>query len=205
MKNLKSKYIIKELFLFLEENKKLNIIKYSKKYQELFEINIDYYKDKSDKYIIGERNGKGKEYVKYLNKLLFEGEYLNGKRNGKGIEYDEYGHKKFEGLYFKGYLLEGKGYDFDGNIILNIEKNGKGKEYYYFNGNILFKGEYKNGIKWNGKGYDIFGKLQYELKNGNGYIKEYNFVGTELEYEGEYLNGKRNGKGKEYGYDDKLE
>ena len=32
-------------------------------------------------------------------------------------------------------------------------------------------------------------------KNGKG--KEYNYDGK-LEYEGEYLNGKRNGKGKEY-------
>ena len=34
-------------------------------------------------YLIGKRNGKGKDY--YNNgKLLFEGEYLNGKRCGKG-------------------------------------------------------------------------------------------------------------------------
>ena len=44
----------------------------------------------------------------------------------------------------------------------------------------------------------------YELKNGEGYIKEYNYDGK-LKFEGEYLNGKRNGKGKEYYYDDKLE
>ena len=36
-----------------------------------------------------------------------------------------------------------------------------------------------------------------ELKNGTGKIKEYN-QGGKLIFEGEYLNGKRNGKGKEY-------
>ena len=39
--------------------------------------------------------------------------------------------------------------------------------------------------------------IVYELKNGKGLIKEYNYHGK-LEFEGEYLNGKRNGKGKEY-------
>ena len=33
--------------------------------------------------------------------------------------------------------------------------------------------------------------------------KEYNYKGI-LIFEGEYLNGKRNGKGKEYYYDEKL-
>ena len=37
----------------------------------------------------------------------------------------------------------------------------------------------------------------YELINGNGKVKEYNEYG-ELLFEGEYLDGKRNGQGKEY-------
>ena len=56
-----------------------------------------------------------------------------------------------------------------------------------------------NGKKWNGKGYDEYGIL-YELING----REYNYYGK-LIYEGEYLNGKRNGKGKEYNFKGKLE
>ena len=51
--------------------------------------------------------------------------------------------------------------------------------------------------KRNGKGYDENGKVIYELINGNGKVKEYDNYGK-LEFEGEYLNGKRNGKGKEY-------
>ena len=41
----------------------------------------------------------------------------------------------------------------------------------------------------------------YELKNGNGKVKE--FDDGVLIFEGEYLNGKINGKGKEY-FDDGI-
>ena len=37
----------------------------------------------------------------------------------------------------------------------------------------------------------------FELKNGEGFIEEYNKY-DKLIFEGEYINGKRNGKGKEY-------
>ena len=40
--------------------------------------------------------------------------------------------------------------------------------------------------------------------NGTGKVKEYNRFFDKLEFEGEYLNGKRNGKGKEYIFDGKL-
>ena len=39
--------------------------------------------------------------------------------------------------------------------------------------------------------------IVYTLKDGKGSIKEYNRYGK-LMFEGEYLNGKRNGKGKEF-------
>ena len=47
-------------------------------------------------------------------------------------------------------------------------------------------------MEWNRLWYII-----YEFKNGKGYIKELSDYGSIL-FEGEYLNGKRNGKGKEY-------
>ena len=50
--------------------------------------------------------------------------------------------------------------------------------------------------KWNGKGYDNKGGKIYEIKNGNGYIKEYYSNGI-LQFEGEYLNGEKNGNIKE--------
>ena len=57
--------------------------------------------------------------------------------------------------------------------------------------------------KWNGNGYNMKGNLEFELKDGKGIIKEYNYNG-QLKFEGEYINGERNGKGKEYNYDGKL-
>ena len=72
----------------------------------------------------------------------------------------------------------------------------KGKEYDY-NGKLIFEGEYLNGKRnGKGKGYNKDGKLEYEIKNGKGFITEYNE--WDKIFEGEYLNGIRNGKGKEY-------
>ena len=39
--------------------------------------------------------------------------------------------------------------------------------------------------------------MTFEIENGNGNIKEYDSFGS-LDFEGEYKNGERNGKGKEY-------
>ena len=41
------------------------------------------------------------------------------------------------------------------------------------------------------------------MKNENGIIRE-NYETGAFKYKGEYLNGKRHGKGKEYDYDDTL-
>ena len=109
---------------------------------------------------------------------------MNGKRHGKGKEYYNNGNIKFEGEY------------------LNGKRNGKGKEYYY-NGKIKFNGEYFNNKKWEGQGYDQKGNIIYELNNGNGIIKEYNAFDILL-FQGEYLNGVINGKGKEYDFDGNL-
>ena len=62
---------------------------------------------------------------------------------------------------------------------------------------IKFDGEYKNDLKWNGKGYDALNNIAGILNNGNGKIKEYNEDGK-LEFEGEYLNDKKNGFGKNF-------
>ena len=39
--------------------------------------------------------------------------------------------------------------------------------------------------------------MEFEINNGNGKIKEYDIFGHLL-YEGEFFNGKRNGKGKQF-------
>ena len=61
-----------------------------------------------------------------------------------------------------------------------------------------------NGKKLNGIGI-LKNEIIYELKEGNGYIKEYDlFSGNHLLFEGEVLNGERNGKGKEYDFNGKI-
>jgi len=64
-------------------------------------------------------------------------------------------------------------------------------------GKLEFEGIYKNDNKWEGKGYDKNNNIIYELKNGNGYVKIHNQFG-QLIFEGNYLKGEKNGKGKEY-------
>ena len=116
------KNMIKSIFNFLDEKRKLNIIKYNRNYQNQLNIDIEDYEKESGKLKIGEKNGNVKIYLLNSNKLLFDVEYLNGKKHGKAKEYNEYGVLKFEGEY------------------LNGKKNGKGKEY-YDNGKIQLEGE----------------------------------------------------------------
>ena len=163
-------------------------------------------------------------------KLTFEGEYLNGKRwNGIKYKYYEKGKLNYEIEYLNGKKWNGKGYDIKNKLVyvlnngkgnnikkydfkgkikfegdyLNGKKNGKGKEFYENNkSTIKFEGEYLNGKKWTGTGYDYNGEQVYTIKNGEGYIKYYYCENTaqHFEFEGEFKNGEKNGKGKEYDY-----
>ena len=194
--NIKSPYNLKKIFYTLSRSVFLYLIRYNKKMQNKFYINIEDYKKFGNRTKIIENNGLGKEYKLNTDILIFEGEFLNGKKNGKGKEYYENGQIKFEGEYLNGKIIEGKGYDEKRNLVLEIDKNGNGKEYYK-NGQIQFEGKYYNGKRWNGKGYNFEGKEEYELKYGTGAIIEYGYNGQKL-YEGNYINGKRNGKGNEF-------
>ena len=84
LKNIKSLYFIRFLFLYVDEKQKLKIIKYNKALQKNIDITIINYKYFTGRYIIYESKTIGKEYDGFNGQLLFEGEYLNGKRNGKG-------------------------------------------------------------------------------------------------------------------------
>ena len=109
-------YVLEKVISFLNEKRKLKVIKYNKELQKKFDVDIEVYKKISGKYKIGEKNGKGKEYILNTNKLIFEGEYINGERNGKGKEYYYEGKLKFEGEYLNGKQWNGKGYNKNGNI-----------------------------------------------------------------------------------------
>ena len=187
-KNIKSLIILKKIFSYVYDNILLELIKYNKNIQKVLNIDIVNYKIFSGKSIVMESDGKGKIYNNYNNRLVFEGEYKNGKRNGTGKEYSYDGKLLFEGEY------------------LNNKRNGNGKEY-FSNGNIKFEGKYLNGKKWTGIGYDIGydknNKKMFEIENGKGHIKGYIDRSDYSIFEGEYLNGEKNGKGKEY-FDNKL-
>ena len=124
-KLIESKYILKDIFSFLCENQKLNIIIYNKHMQKQLDINIKDYIRISGKYKEGERNGKGKEYIKNTEILIFEGNYLKGRRNGKGKEYNFDGELRYEGEY------------------LNGRRSGKGKRKsdFYYNDKPIYEGE----------------------------------------------------------------
>ena len=194
--SVKSSYIIRYIFSFLDEKQRLKMIIYNKTIQKnIFEINIDFYKIVSGKFKISKENGKGEEYKLNTNILIFQGNYLKGKRNGKGKEYYENGKLKFEGDYLNNFPITGKGYNSDGKTNFEI-LNNKAKEYYQ-NRKLKFEGEYFNGKRWNGKGFNINGNLEYEIIKGRGKVKEFDELGHLL-LEGEYVNGKKNGKVKEY-------
>ena len=77
---------------------------------------------------------------------------------------------------------------------VNNERYGKS---YSINGKLEFEGKYKYYDKWDGKGYNKNGIIINKLINGTGKVKKYDWKG-DLEFKGEYLNGERNGKEKEY-------
>ena len=141
----------------------------------VIEYDEDNNKLSENEYIYGNKNGNGKEYVN--NHKIFEGKYLNGTRNGKGKEYDKEGNLIFEGEYLYNYKI-------------------KGREYY--KGKIVYEGEYLYNKKWNGKGFDENGNIKYEIKNGNGKVKEYYSLGENIIFDGNYLNGFKEGQGKEF-------
>ena len=66
LKNIKSTYFIKNIFLYVHEKQKLKVVKYNKSLQKNIDISITYYKFFSGKYIIYESNGIGKEYYGYI-------------------------------------------------------------------------------------------------------------------------------------------
>ena len=170
---------------------------------------------------------KWKGIFYYMNgNIKYNGEILDNKM-WNGILYSYNNKEKFEIKNGNGIIKEYFRNNYEGSLCFEVQildglKNGKGKEYFADDSNnkIKFEGEYKNGQKWNGIGYDINGQKQYELKDGSGYIFEYNnndslifegevikgiktgiakeYLYGKLLFEGFYLNGKRNGKGKLY-------
>ena len=157
------------------------------------------YDDEEEKIILKFENGKGYIKTYYRGNLFFEGEILNGQLNGTFKNYDLDNNLEIEGEHLNGKKngkikkYKNSKLTFDGEYLYGHKKRGKE----YIKGILEYEGEYLYDKKWNGKGFDKNGNITYELINGNGKVKEYNEF-EELIFEGEYLDGKRNGKGKEY-------
>ena len=134
----------------------------------------------------------------FEKRLVFDGEYNKGKKHGKGKEFYFNGKLKFEGDYLDSLRWNGKEYDINKQAYEIKKGNGYLKEYDYA-GELIFEGEYLKGRKWNGN-FFYNNEIICTLKNGKGIIKEYKYktISDKLFFEGEYLNGLRNGKGKKY-------
>ena len=180
-KEIKSTYFPKIIYTFICEKRKLNLLKYNKTLQNSLNISLINYKILSGKYIIKETKENWKIYNAYDETLLFEGNYISG-----------YGRE-----YIKNKLIYEGGY-------LNGKRNGKGKEYDIFGKNVIIEGEYLNGKRWNVMQYDEYGDIISEIKEGKGFFKTCYIPYQNSKYEGEYLNGQKNGKGKEYYHSGEL-
>ena len=113
-----------------------------------------------------------KLYIKMIHYKIFSGKFITYESNNEGKEYICYNNELlFEGEYKNG------------------ERNGKGKEYNNY-GQLIFEGDYKNGKRWNGKFHH--NRKVYEIKIGKGHVVERK--NDNEKFEGEYLNGERNGK-----------
>ena len=93
-KSIKSFYITKDIFSFLSEKKKLDMIRYNKRFQNKFGIDLEYFKKISGKYITWGTH----VYTLDNNIKIFEGQYYKGKKTGLGKEYYLNGKLKFEGV-----------------------------------------------------------------------------------------------------------
>ena len=204
LKKIKSTYFSIIIFTYLDTKRKLNLIKYNKRLQGSLNINIIHYKLLNGKLILNKGKDLWKVYNAFNFDLIFEGNYFNG----IGKEYYNDDKIVFEGEYINGKKNGyGKEYSFDGKIISEGSyksglKNGKFKEYYN-DGKIFFEGEYMNGKEWNSKVYDKDGNIIYEKKNGEGIGIELSYSDN-IEFKGEYSNGLKNGKEKEYYEEGKL-
>ena len=195
------------------DGKRWNGIGYDHNHNKIYELIdgngkiIDYFNGKiflEGNLLNGEKNGKFKKYD-YGGRIVFEGNYSNGLKYGKGKSYYQ-GDLRFDAEYLDGKLY-GKGKEycngqllFDGEYLYNFRIKGKN----YLDGKLEYEGDYLYNKKINGKGYDKDGNIIYELINGTGKVKEYNKFTKQLIFDGELLNGKKNGKAKEYTQDGRF-
>ena len=79
LENLKSKYILKQIFEHFNSKKALEIIRYNKYFQNKFNVNISFYQEYSQSYssIIIELNLADNKYGKFINIPELDKEYYH--------------------------------------------------------------------------------------------------------------------------------
>ena len=186
------------------------LLKYEIEYKNGKLWNVKQHNNQEIINVINEGKGLIQEYDQNNEIISFQCDYLNGERHGKMKAYYDNGKLKSEEDYQNGKRSgKVKRFYLDGKLkseenYLNFKKNGVTKEY-YDDGKLKAEKEYINDKIWNSKTFDQNNNIINELKEGKGYIKEYHDLTGKLIFEGEYLNGERNGKGKEYdAYNGKL-
>ena len=82
LERIKSRFFAKILFSYLDEKKKLKLVRYNKSLQKNLAISSNYYLHFNGRYIIYESNGKGKEYSQN-GELIYEVNFYSVKRMEK--------------------------------------------------------------------------------------------------------------------------
>lgn len=156
----------------------------------------------------GKKNGKGKQYYEN-SKLKYDGYFVDGNLEGECIYYDISGNPLYSGGW-KNNKRNGIGIKYEDNKIvyegdfIDDKFHGNGKSYYK-NTYIEYDGEWKND-KRDGKGKKYYETKKEQLKYvGNFNNDEFHdvnatsyYINGNKEYEGEWKNGKKCGKGKHY-------
>ena len=166
--------------------------------------------------------GKNSGYGKQSKIIEYEGKFINGNYEGMGIKYNSKGEEEFNGTFKNGQEISGfkTSEDYIGQIK-NKVKEGKGK--IYINKILRFDGTFKNDKFIEGVVYTVNSKKFFEgtisdnnIKIGKFFNDDNNYDGTFEEFlkkadyivdftndctiifEGEYKNGMKCGKGKDY-------
>lgn len=161
-------------------------------------------------------DGKGMMVMDHYDET-YHGQFKKGKKNGDGVMKDENNIIILRGTWKNDILVYGKEYYDESNKVLydghangyktgEIVKHGKGTYWEDFNGNEYFVGTFKNNSK-EGKGavYKKDGNSPFYLKSEgiykrnllNGLATDY-WKSGKIEFKGQYVNGRRTGRGKRY-------
>ena len=86
LNKIRSSYVLKQILDNLDNEKKLNLVKYSKKLQNKLDLDIYDYRRFSGRYIEEMEDGTIIEYNSANGNIIYVGEYFKWKKKWKGKE-----------------------------------------------------------------------------------------------------------------------